>query len=292
MYMSEYLKETEKGHEKFNFVDINLDSDNRVFIDPAILSIEDDKWSKEANEYVQSFFDCLFEALKNDENTSSLFEHAHEQNATKLGYGNGQNGKGKTANGLKDSLVKLKKLVKEIPTISKSEDIPVLVEGFAEDCMSDLITNILHEKLNEFTKEEMNKRGIKSNGMKTFWTWNKQTKDWNQVTKESWFYKDKELLMVPKKIVRKNYLFKAHQYLYLVIIERIRNEEGLEDLRKIDIFNNLKNDDEHWEYKEVINYTKNHPDALEEYHEKIPKSYKRKNGLMSNEDLDRVIYGE
>ncbi|MBQ5803489.1 MAG: hypothetical protein IIW25_04585, partial [Bacteroidales bacterium] len=44
--------------------------------------------------------------------------------------------------------------------ISKGEDIPVLVEGFAEDSMSDLLTNILHEQLNEFTAQQMKSRGI------------------------------------------------------------------------------------------------------------------------------------
>lgn len=136
MFLSDFIKDGRKGHVNFDFVDVQLDSDNRIFIDPVVLGNATDEWSIDANKCVQSFFDSLFEALKKNQ-SDNLFDHAHEQNATKFGYGNGQNGKGKTADGLEDALSKLKNLVHAIPTISKGEDIPVLVEGFAEDCMSD-----------------------------------------------------------------------------------------------------------------------------------------------------------
>lgn len=290
MFFSDYIKDGRKGHVNFDFVDVQLDSDNRVFIDPAVLESATDEWSINANKYVQSFFDCLFANLKNNQ-FEGLFTHAHEQNATKLGYGNGKNGKGKTADGLEETLSKLKNLVNEIPTINKVEDIPVLVEGFAEDCMSDLLTNILHEQLNEFTAQQMKRRGIPADGMKTFWTWDRINNTWNQVKKESWLYNDRELLMVPKWIVRKNYLFKAHQYLYGVIIERMQAEKGWHDMKKIDVLNNMTKDNEHWEYDKVIQYTKEHPDALEEYHKRIPKYYQRAHGIMSDEELDVAIYG-
>lgn len=290
MFLSDYIKDGRKGHVNFDFVDVQLDSDNRIFIDPAVLRNATDEWSINANRCVQSFFDSLFEALKNNQ-SDNLFDHAHEQNATKFGYGNGQNGKGKTADGLEEALSKLKDLVHAIPTISEGEDIPVLVEGFAEDCMSDLLTNILHEQLNIFTAQQMNRLGIPADLMKSFWTWDMENSTWKQVTRECWLYKGSELLMVPKWIVRKNYLFKAHQYLYGVIIERMRAEKGWEDMKKIDILNNMPKNDEHWEYETVIQYTKQHPDALDEYHKRIPKYYSRAHGIMSDEELDMAIYG-
>ncbi len=290
MFFSEYMNLGCKGHANFEFVDAQLDSDNRIFIDPAVLALAADNWGIKANQCVQSFFDCLFEVLKYGGPTEIL-AHAHEQNATKFGYGNGRNGKGKTADGLEESLAKLKSLFDQIPTISRGEDIPVLVEGFAEDCMSDLLTNILHKQLYEFTACQMEKRGILPDGQKTFWTWNMEKKDWIEMTRESWFYNGKELLMVPKWIVRHRYLFKAHQYLYGVIVERLQVEKGWEDMKKIDILNNLPKNSEHWEYESVIEYTIKHPDALDEYHSRIPKYYSRAHGIMSDEDLDAVIYG-
>ena len=73
----------------------------------------------------------------------------------------------------------------------------------------------------------------------------------------------------------------------------LRNYTFLEckNLKKIDILNNMPKNNEHWEYEEVIQYTKKHPEALEEYHKRIPKYYSRAHGIMSNEELDKAIYG-
>lgn len=35
MYLSDYIKDDRKGHVNFEFVDVQLDSDNRIFIDPV-----------------------------------------------------------------------------------------------------------------------------------------------------------------------------------------------------------------------------------------------------------------
>ena len=61
-----------------------MDSDNRIFIDPAVLENATDKWSVNANNCVQSFFDCLFVSLKHNQ-SDELFNHAHEQNAVDYG---------------------------------------------------------------------------------------------------------------------------------------------------------------------------------------------------------------
>lgn len=293
MYFSDYINVGKKGHSNYDFVDVCLDKDNQVFIDPALLEMAQDSWGKEANECLQSFFDEMFCAMKKNCEQEVLC-HSGEQNATKLGYGStGVNGKGKTQTGLQDSLRGLKLLLGKIPTISKSVDIPVLVEGFAEDCMSDLITNILHEKLNQFTAAQMHKYEIPSNGRVEFWTWDRNQRSWVLVNKESWLYKGKEILMVPKNIVRSNYLFKAHQYLYSVIADRIREEKGWEKMSKKDVLDNIpRSKGDHWEYEEVIAYSIKDPETLTEYHKRIPGFYNRANGMMDDDDLDLAIYGK
>ena len=257
IFISDYLGAKMKGHKNYEFVDAFLNGDNRLFIDPCMIERAEDPWSKNAANTMRVFFDCLFEGLRERTlYTSGLLSHAGEQNATKLGYGNGYNGKGKTAEGLWDCIRGLSLLIHDIPTISRAQDIPVLVEGFAEDCMSDLLTNILHEPLNTFTCEQMSAWGCSPQGEKTIWTFDATIKEWIQVARPCWYHNGKELLLVPKWIVRKNFLFKAHQYLYSVIIERIKKANGWDDLKKVDIWNNLPRISEHWEYDIVIDYTR------------------------------------
>lgn len=292
MYISDYLGLEPKGHYNYDFVDAFLGADNRLFIDPCMLEGADDPWSVKATNIMRAFFDCFFEELRRGHLLESgLLDHAGEQNATKLGYGNGENGKGKTATGLIESFKGLAVLVHDIPTISRAQDIPVMVEGFAEDCMSDLLTNILHGPLNDFTAQQMRKYGCEPQTEKTIWTFDASSRTWVQVERPCWLYKGKELLLVPKWIVRRNFLFKAHQYLYCVIVERIRKENGWDDLNKIDVWNNFPRTSTHWEYDKVISYSRDNPDALTEYHKCMPAYYRRANGCMSDEDLDYAVYG-
>ena len=227
------MKSGIKGHQNFDFVDVNLDDDTRLFIDPCMIEGAEDPWSVNASKIMRTYFDCIFEGFhKGNVRMTSLLSHAGEQNATKLGYGNGDNGKGKTEDGLWDSLKGLTTLIRDIPTISCSQDIPVLVEGFAEDGMSDLLTNILHEQLNEFTQEQMSKWGCDPQGEKSIWTFNVESRSWVEVRRPCWLYRGKEILLVPKWIVRRNYLFKAHQYLYCIIVERMREANGWEAISR------------------------------------------------------------
>ena len=292
MFISDFLDIGVKGHCNFEFVDAYLKDDNRLFIDPCMIEGAEDPWSTNAAFIMRAFFDRFFEELRgNTLYQSGLLSHAGEQNATKLGYGNGFNGKGKTADGLWESIHGLSSLVHVIPTIDRAQDIPVLVEGFAEDCMSDLLTNILHEPLNQFTCEQMRKWGSPPQGEVDIWTFDPFAQKWVQVCRPCWYYRGRELLLVPKWIVRKNYLFKAHQYLYSIIVERVRREIGLMDLKKVDIWNNLPKKSEHWEYAYAIDYTREHPDALSEYHDQLPRFYRRAHGCMSDKDLDIAVYG-
>ena len=290
--ISDYFNLGCKGHENFNFVDVDLSDDTRLFIDPLLIEGSDDPWSRVANAALQSYMNCLFIAFRDrTAERRTLLMHAWEQNATKLGYGNGYNGKGKTPEGLFASLKGLSELIRKIPTMNKVSDLKVFVQKFGEDNMSDLITNILHLQLNEFTTQELKSWGIKLNNETTFWTWDMKANKWVRVTKPSYTYNGKEVLLVPKWIVRKNYLFSVHQYLYTVLIDKMR-ENGYDGWSKKDIWTNIPRASEDWEYRYVLDKTISDPTLLTTYHERIPKHYKRSYGSMSDDDLDMMIYGK
>jgi len=162
-HISDYWNKGIKGHFNYDFVDIVVNDDNLLFIDPILLTSADDEWSQEAGRVVKSFFDTFYEIYRNEdkEKKFELLSHAREQNGTRLGYGCGNNGRGNTAQGLLEIFSPLEYLLKEILTVNKAEDLPVLLPNFADDGLSDLLTNILHEQLNKFTLLQLNKYGIK-----------------------------------------------------------------------------------------------------------------------------------
>lgn len=297
-FISDIWKLKQKGHEYFDFVDVAVNDDNEIFIDPCLIEKMNDTWSIKAMKHIDSFMNKLFSAY-NTGNTSEirkLLSHAREQNATRLGYGNGDNGKGNTADGLLEIFHPLTDLIKQIRTVGKAEDLVLMIPGFAEDGMSDLLTNILHDCLNEFTLEQMNKFGISSNGEHEFITWNIEQNEWIKVKRASCFVNGKELLLVPKNVVRKNYLFGVNQYFTRIILERIIDEGGYRDAKgksipKKDIVKSKRFSGDHWQYDEAIKYTIEHNDALAEYHRKLPGFYLEYGEPLTDEELDFEIYG-
>lgn len=297
-YVTQQFNIGSMGHEKYDFVDAAVNDDNKLFIDPYLIECSNNGWCNEAGKIMFSFFDCLFSAYRhhNTKLIKLLLSHAGEQNGTRLGYGRGDNGKGNTAEGLEKIFCPLEELITKIRTINKPEDLSVFIPGFAEDGMSDLLTNILHEQLNNFTLTVLKNYGICSNRTISFYTWSIEKREWINVKRSSILVDGKELLLVPKNIVRKNYLFGAGQYFSRIILERMIEDGGYRDsdgksISKKDIIKSKRYSGEHWQYSEVINYSTKHNDTLEEYHKKLPSFYLENGQIMSDEELDEVVYG-
>lgn len=281
-----------KGHAAIPFIDITTRRDTKLFLDPCLIERCDDDLSRQAAALIMDYEDCLYADMRNGRwHFTPTSEEAHEIHETKLGYGNGRNGKGTSPDGMRDSLNGLCMLANGITTISRIQDISVFVEDFAEDRMSDLLTNILRQLLCQFTAEQMQAFGKAPGGTQHIKAWDVQSHGWVTYSGPYWLVDGQKVLLVPKWWVRKNYLFKAHQYLYGVIIERMQRDAGLVDLTKADIWRNMERDSEHWEYNKVIEYTYEDPAALDAYHARMPSYYGRAKGCMSDADLDEAVYG-
>lgn len=296
-YVSDYWNKGIKGHLHYEFIDVVVNDDNLLFIDPLLIEIAGDEWCQKANATIKSFFDEFYKAYREEDmvKKKTLLSHAGEQNGTRLGYGRGDNGKGNTVNGLLEIFASLEQLLPEISTMEKAEDLPLLIPDFAEDGLSDLLTNILHEQLNKFTLKQMKKYGVESNGSLPFWTWDMKDSCWKKIERPSYCVDGQELLVVPKHIVRKKYLFSTSQYFNRIILERIREEGGYMDgdkpIPKKEIVKTKRFSGDHWQYDESVSYTKKDNDALNEYHHKLPHFYAENGGSMEDEELDELIYG-
>ncbi|MBR5718651.1 MAG: hypothetical protein IKX16_06505, partial [Clostridia bacterium] len=153
VFISDYLG-LPRQHSEFAFVDTRPRKDTRIFIDPCLIDGGTSDFCNRARQVVDSFFDIFYSSFRNHiprQELLGLFMHAHEINAAKLGYGDGHNGKAKTPEGMLSTFMGVQALFEKGLPLSKAVDLPIFVEGFAEDCMSDLLTNILFRELNQFT---------------------------------------------------------------------------------------------------------------------------------------------
>ena len=91
-------------------------------------------------------------------------------------------------------------------------------------------------------------------------------------------------------------MFGVNQYFTRIILESMIDEGGYRDadgkaMLKKEIVKSKRYSGEHWQYDEAIKYTVENNVALDEYHRKLPGFYMEHGKLMTDEELDFVIYG-
>ena len=298
LFVSDFINNGIKGHQNYEFVDVAINDDNRLFLDPILIQFSTSTWCQSANKSIQSFFDKFYQAYSLHDKTQEreLLSHAREQNGTRFGYGKGNNGKGHTAEGLMQTFNPLEGLIQKIKSINRPVDLAILLPKFAEDGLSDLLTNILHKNLNEYTTQQLRKYGIRPNSTTQFWYWEPSLLKWKIKSAPSYTINNQELLLVPKEIVRVRYLFSIRQYFTRIILTRYQKQSyrnGMKKLSKQDILASLRSNTPNWIYETVKKHTEKSPSFLAEYHIMLPQFYRDRQ--MSSQELnsllDTKIYG-
>lgn len=310
MYLTEQLN-LKSGHNNIEFVDVDLELDTELYLDPSLIECSNDKWCIEANEILNNYFENVFDAYANNRRKlHSLFENAKEPNETFLGQSVGKpNGKGNSAKGLIEIFEDIlnRKLVTD-KLIKRPMDLCVFVKGFAEDGMSDLVTNILRGKLNEFTLEQckLNNIPITTNKVDIGYSWNTVTQRWEMINDYGLEINGKKILMVPKRIVVKSYVYSIDQYLNKKILEHmqnmhVQNQSNLTRIRvtKDGVSEVLPPSKKKLREEEIqgtpskefaTNYTKDNINLIEEFRKEIIDNTKLGRYNLNDEGLDEFIY--
>lgn len=300
-YISEIFQLQNPTHEKISFLDVDVNTDAKLFIDPCLIEIGDDQWSKVANVTMNGYFNKFYETYRKHlghREKLALFEHTHEINATKLGYGNGHNGKAKTAEGMIKTFKMMDNFIEKGIKLSHPIDLSIFIEDFAEDCLSDMLTNILFKVLNDFTLEQCRIHDFKVNmPSKEYYYWDYIEQTWKKYKGKCLIIDDEVVLLVPKWFVQTRFYYNMGQYFSMMVLEKIQQEkmeaEFNREEQKPPTKKSLKA-----EFKNAnksarmvsLEYTEIHPNIIGEYHKKIPASYKAR--IMPDEVLDRILYGQ
>lgn len=285
-------------HSKLDFVNVRLSPDTKLFLDPCLIAQGQDEWSMKAGKTINSYFDRFYSLYRNnasDFEKLALFQHAHEINATHLGYGNGNNGKAKTPMGMLITFSGIPSLMRQGIPLAKVTDLPLFIDDFAEDCLSDMLTNILFKNLMDFTLEKCEQYGVETSDAPGGWFfWDAESGNWKEYVGPCLLHNGKLVLIVPKNVVRNRYYFNAENFFRRVILTRLQQESSWVDsngkiqmFSKKDLLKKTKGNSTTLDC--VSNLTEVEPSYLREYHAKLPEFYEDRG--MSDEDLDRIVYG-
>ena len=297
-HISDVLGISRMSHSDIDFVNVKLSPDTKLFLDPCLIAQGQDEWSRKADQTINSYFDRFYSLYRNNAPEPvklALFWHAHEINATHLGYGNGNNGKAKTPLGMLKTFSGIPALMRQGIPLAKVTDLPLFISDFAEDCLSDMLTNILFKNLMDFTLEKCEQYGVATSEVPRGWFfWNAESGSWEEYVGPCLLHNGKLVLIVPKNVVRNRYYFNAENFFRRVILTRMQQESSWVDSNgKIQMFPkkelHKKAKGNNTTLDCVSNMTEAEPSYLQEYHAKLPEFYEDRG--MSDENLDRIVYG-
>lgn len=285
------------GHKDLGFIDVASNDDTSLFLDPCLIETQSDMFSRCCQRVIRDYIATLYDVARFSPNPYDMvpfLRHLGERNEARLGYGTGRNGKAKTAEGMADTLAGLHSLIRTGVPMQEACDIPLLMPGFAEDCMSDMLLNVLFKLLCEFTVQQCNLLGIPTSPIPSRrYYWDESVHAWQEYTGECLVLHGEIIILVPKHFVRPRFSFTTSQFFMSEIATILQEEQRFfsagkeckptkQDVRFQEIL----------EYGTILNatreYTKEMPYLLNRYHRSVFASYSDR--VMTDDELDKHVY--
>ncbi|HBV88089.1 MAG TPA: hypothetical protein DEF42_15880 [Desulfosporosinus sp.] len=310
MKISEIYNLQVSQHE-LDFVDVDLDTDCHLYIDPFLIANSKSQWCIQVDMIIKSFFNEFKTAmLKEDyEKAKELFLFMEEPKENCLGVS-----KKGTTNGKGVGKLNTQKIVDKIiesnaiedNLVNNIEDIIIFVEDIDRDKLSDMVTNIIREKLIEYTKIQCNLWGIQMQRQETKPFWDATARRWVYSEEDLLITNNREILLIPKAIVSPIKLYEASQYKWFHIVEQermfhlqrrsslvklktLKNGSKKYYLPKKDVHNDIRNQILRGEYlntKDYIRkYTQRYPELFCKF---IDKCKVNVNSLTSDLIADQI----
>lgn len=266
-----------------DFVDIDLDLDFPLYLDPAGFINPRDDFAAKCQADLQDFFKAVLKAISkgNTSKSAELFEALSEPNETHLGVSQGKpDGRGigrkqaqKILTNLQNSVAGRTGLLKDLT------DVALFVEGVGADKISDMTTNIIRRHLIEYTQQQFEAlhQPIKTN-VPTGPLWDTGNGQWIKDEFDNIpVIKGQKVLLVPKRYVRwRGGLQQASAKYYNQFVTNFIRDEQLATNGALVTVVKTKKSRKKVVYKKDIKQA--HPptkDFLANFSGKHPKEYKK-----------------
>lgn len=285
------------GHKDIPFIDVASNDDTSLFLDPCLIATQTDPFSVCCQQVIRDYIAHLYKAASQSPNAYDMVPFLYnlgERNEARLGYGTGRNGKAKTAKGMANTLTGLHSLIHTGVPVEEACDIPLLMPRFAEDCMSDMLLNVLFKQLCEFTIQQCRLLGIPIRPISNSrYYWDVFAHAWREYTEDCLMLNDEVIILVPKNFVRPRFTFTTAHFFMSEIATVLQEEQrffsnGKEcKPTKKDVYSQ-----EILWHGTILNatreYAKEMPYLLNRYHRNMFDSYS--NRVMTDDELDKHVY--
>jgi len=282
---------------QLDFVDVYIDDDIALFVDPSAFFKYDDPWSSECHSIIREYFQYLVEQIRSGNELKAIAQLSFlsEPKETHLGFGQ-RNFKGRGIGGLQAQyLFNQLKGSRAVITgfITDLADCELMVPGISFDKISDMTTNIIRQCLIKYTQEQCKLFDIPMENVAAGFMWDSSQKKWYNNYVDLPLINNTQLILVPKKVVVWKPEISSNEFYNFDVLEYLQGVhlsansalvETLKNKKKIVTKKTLKEQPEYRFSKEFIyEFCNNHPEILDAY-----KKRKQQQGIrnsMSDSDL-------
>jgi hypothetical protein len=226
--VSEYFK-LRVGQDALDFVDVDVEKDDPVFIDPRALRTLRTPWTDECVTLLQDFFSTVLTLIRAGKHVRArtLLRQLREPNETHLGLSRGRS-RGRalgpqSSRDVWDALLNSEAI--RTGLLEDLEETVLMIEGISFDIVSDIATNVMRQPLIRFTQAECVKHSIPTSSIGSGPMWDPRHHDWFQQYEQLPLAAGAKLLLVPKIIVRKKLDYRADEYFQHYVLDFLMQQE-------------------------------------------------------------------
>lgn len=229
MRVSEYF-DLRLSQPYVDFVDVRLDTDLEVFVDPAAIRVLPGAWATECVSLLQHFFETVLQLIQRGEHDRAvaLLAALNERNEFHLGFSEGRSqGRGlgnQSAEDVWRALTRSRAATSAL--LQDLEDTCLLIEGIGPDIISDAVCNIIRGLLLRYTQQMSAHYGIPlTPAVESGPVWNPVVSSWERTLIPLPMTSFGKLLLVPKVIVRHRFSYRADEYYRHYLLPEMQRDE-------------------------------------------------------------------
>jgi hypothetical protein len=285
-----------KTQPELDFVNVPINSDIPLFIDPFAISQRTDRWSQDCHSVIVEFFTRVIHEIRSGHSTAAkeLLLYLGEPNETRFGFskhrprgaGIGEDQSEQIFQALSESTAV------RTGFINSLQECELMIEGIARDKISDLTTNIIRGKLAEYTREQCSLLKIPVSQVPLSPYFEPAQSRWLSSYWDLPVAGGRPILLVPKVIARFDPAYNHQRYYRQFVLEYLQAEhleahsslvQTLKNRRRVvykkDVAATFPCTKEN-----LFQFSRGHPEVLQEYREHLERL--QRIGPVSEVDAD------
>lgn len=228
MRFSEYFG-LNRSQAYLDFVDVPLDTDLQVFVEPGAIKSLQSPWGNELSSLLQTFFETVLRLILDGDHTRAqgLLSSLNERNEFHLGYSSGRSrGHGFGSGSAESVWFELTQSQAAVTGLLRDlEDTALLVPGIGPDMISDAICNIIRGPLIKYTQDMCVYYGVPlTPDIPSGPIWNPQAERWEQAYVPLPMTDFGPVILVPKVLVRFRLSYSFDEYYRHYMLPRMQQE--------------------------------------------------------------------